>query len=140
MTRGVDDGNEVFGLILIVFGVFVLAISYGLYGSLRDFLYSSLSGGWFGYLFAVGAPLLAAIIWGTFTVPNDPSRSGSAPVAVRGIIRLLIELGFFFAAFWALLEMGYATTGWFFAIIVIIHYAISYDRIIWLLSKKVLKS
>ena len=96
--------------------------------------------GWFGYLFAVGAPLLAAIIWGTFTVPNDPSRSGSAPVAVRGIIRLLIELGFFFAAFWALLEMGYATTGWFFAIIVIIHYAISYDRIIWLLSKKVLKS
>ena len=96
--------------------------------------------GWFGYLFAVGAPLLAAIIWGTFTVPNDPSRSGSAPVAVRGIIRLLIELGFFFTAFWALLEIGYATTGWFFAIIVIIHYAISYDRIIWLLSKKVLKS
>ena len=44
------------------------------------------------WLWAIGLPLIAAIVWGTFAVPNDPSRSGEAPVVTSGILRLLIEL------------------------------------------------
>lgn len=37
---------------------------------------------------AVGLPLLAAVLWGTFRVPNDP---GPAPVAFPGPVRLGLE-------------------------------------------------
>ncbi len=37
---------------------------------------------------AIGLPLVAAVLWGTFAVPNDPSRSGQAPVPIPGILRL----------------------------------------------------
>ncbi len=53
-------------------------------------------------VFAVGVPLLAAVLWGTFAVPDDPSRSGKAPVPVPGIVRLLLELAIFTFAIWAL--------------------------------------
>jgi len=39
-----------------------------------------------------GVPLIAAILWGTFNVANDPSRSGKAPVPVPGWLRLTLEL------------------------------------------------
>ena len=32
------------------------------------------------FLWAIGLPLLSAVIWGVFTVPDDRSRSGKAPV------------------------------------------------------------
>ncbi|MDP8905641.1 MAG: YrdB family protein [Chloroflexota bacterium] len=44
---------------------------------------------------AIGVPLVAAAIWGTFRVPNDP---GHAPVEVPGLVRLAIELVFFAVA------------------------------------------
>lgn len=97
--------------------------------------------GWWGwnladgilrFVLAVGIPVLAAVVWGTFAVPDDPSRSGKAPVRVSGIVRLLIELAFFIAATWALFSTGASTLGWIFAIAVVIHYAVSYDRILWL--------
>ena len=34
------------------------------------------SEGWFRYILALIIPILAAVVWGTFAVPNDPSRSG----------------------------------------------------------------
>ena len=37
------------------------------------------------FLWAIGLPLLSVVIWGTFAVPNDRSRSGKAPVPVSGI-------------------------------------------------------
>jgi hypothetical protein len=37
---------------------------------------------------AIGLPLLAAAMWGVFAVPGDRSRSGKAPVAVPGWVRL----------------------------------------------------
>jgi hypothetical protein len=48
-------------------------------------------------------PLLAATVWGTFRVPNDP---GKAPVAVRGPVRLLLEAAFFGLAVAALSSAG----------------------------------
>ena len=50
---------------------------------------------WFRLVLAICIPVVLAVIWGTFAVPNDPSRSGFAPVITSGFIRLMIELGIF---------------------------------------------
>jgi hypothetical protein len=84
---------------------------------------------------AIAIPLLAAALWGTFAVPGDPTRSGSAPVPVPGSLRLLIELGFFAFAIWALYNLGLTRFAALFAVAVVLHYLLSYDRIRWLLSR-----
>lgn len=90
--------------------------------------------GWYSFLFAFGLPLILAIVWGTFAVPGDPSRSSSAPIITPGIIRLGIEMAIFVFATWALFQMGFLKASWGFGLIVALHYAVSYDRIAWLLS------
>ena len=92
--------------------------------------------GWLSYLLALGVPLLAAGMWGTFAVPGDPSRSGKAPVPVPGIVRLILELAYFGAATWALFATGLATLGWAYGLAVILHYLASYDRVGWLLQRR----
>ena len=84
----------------------------------------------------IGLPILAAILWGTFAVPNDPSRSGKAPVPVPGWLRLLLELAFFGFAVWSLYDVGESTVGLVLAVIVLIHYTLSYDRLLWLVKQK----
>jgi len=93
------------------------------------------SNDWFRFVLAIGLPILVGGIWGIFAVPDDPSRSGSAPIAVRGIVRLLIEFAIFGFATWSLFNMDFIKVGWIFGIIVFIHYILSYDRIMWLMSK-----
>jgi hypothetical protein len=44
------------------------------------------------YVLAIAVPIAAAALWGTFNVPNDPSRSGAAPLRVSGATRLALEL------------------------------------------------
>ena len=92
------------------------------------------SEGSLGIVLAIGLPIILAFVWGIFAVPGDPSRSGSAPVATNGLIRLLLELGFFGFAIWALRDLGWSWTSLVFGIVVLCHYIISYDRIIWLIS------
>lgn len=87
------------------------------------------------WLLVVLLPILAAAVWGVFAVPDDPSRSGAAPVAVPGPVRLLVE----FAVFW-----GGAAALWFaglpqlaiisVAILVVYHLA-AYDRVLWLVKQ-----
>jgi len=86
------------------------------------------------WLWVIGAPLVAAVLWGTFAVLDDPSRSGKAPVPTPGILRLLLELLFFAVAAFALIASNQISAGWALGIITIFHYAISYDRILWLLK------
>ena len=93
------------------------------------------SDGWFKYGLAAGIPIILAIIWGAFAVPNDPSRSGAAPIVTPGVVRLVIELGFFAFAIWSLYDLGLNKASLAFAIMVVLHYSISYDRIIWLISQ-----
>ena len=87
------------------------------------------------FLLALTLPILLALIWGIFAVPDDPSRSGKAPIVTPGIIRLLIELGIFIISAWALYDMGYTTMSIVFGLLVGLHYIISYDRVTWLLSQ-----
>lgn len=84
------------------------------------------------YLWTIGLPVAAAAIWGVFRVPNDP---GKATVAIPGWLRLVLEVIYFGLATWAFYTAGQNSWGLIFAVIVIIHYAISYDRILWLIKQ-----
>lgn len=90
---------------------------------------------WLRFVLAFGLPIIAATLWGTFAVPNDPSRSGNALIAIPGIIRLVLELAFFSFATWALYKLGHSNLAFVFGAIVAIHYLISYDRIKWLIKQ-----
>jgi len=83
------------------------------------------------YIGVLGLPATAAALWGIFRIPNDPKP---APVAIPGILRLLLELGLFGFASWALYDLGYSALGLIMAAIVTIHYIVSYDRT-WVMLK-----
>ena len=91
--------------------------------------------GLFRFLPAIGGPLLAAVLWYSFAVPGDRSRSGTAPFAVPGIVRLALELALFAFAAWALYDAGHTVLCLILALVVVVHYAVSYDRIAWLLKQ-----
>ena len=91
--------------------------------------------GWLRLVLAVGVPLIAALLWGLFAVPHDPSRSGKAPIAVPGTVRLALELAIFAFATWALYAAGAVALSWLLGLAVVIHYALSYDRIRWLIAQ-----
>jgi hypothetical protein len=93
------------------------------------------SDNWLRFVLALGLPIILAAIWGTFAVPNDPSRSGAAPVVTNGYIRLFIEFAFFSLGTCALYNIGYIKYSIVFAVAVILHYAVSYDRIMWLIKQ-----
>lgn len=95
----------------------------------------SLTPDWARFLFAAGIPIFAAVVWGVFAVPGDPSRSGRAPMPTPGVLRLAIEIGFFAFAVWALFDLGSTVLGAIFAALVVVHYALSWDRIAWLLRR-----
>ena len=81
------------------------------------------------------APVAAGGAWGTFAVAGDPSRSGKAPVPVPGWLRLGLELLFFALGAWALGFTNQPLMGWGLGGLVLIHYALSWDRIAWLLRQ-----
>ncbi len=90
---------------------------------------------WAGMVLAFVIPFVMAVIWGTFAVPDDPSRSGNAPVPTPGALRLLLELFFFSFAVWCCFDMGWSGLAKIFAALVLFHYLISLDRIRWLLDQ-----
>lgn len=85
-------------------------------------------GGW-RYFLGIGLPLLAAVLWGTLRVPNDPGR---APVPVFGPARLLLETVFFAGAV-TLLAAVRTTPAIVLGALVVPHYIASHDRVQWLL-------
>ncbi len=89
--------------------------------------------GLYRWLLAVGLPLLAAVLWGTFRVPNDP---GAAPVAVPGWVRLLLEAVYFTSAVLAFYAAQKPAWAMIFGLVVAVHYLVSYDRVLLLLSKR----
>lgn len=105
---------------------------------------------------ALGLPLIAAALWVTFRVPGDQERMAESfraispgvaeavptqseprrgAVAVPGVVRLAIEAIFFGGAVWLLALAGQPRPALIFGIIAVLHYAASYDRIRWLLSR-----
>jgi len=39
--------------------------------------------GWLRFALAAILPIIAALLWGIFAVPSDPSRSGGAALSIR---------------------------------------------------------
>lgn len=92
----------------------------------------SLTSGLPRWIAVVAVPVMAATAWGVFNVLDDPSRSGEAPVEVHGWTRLAIELlilGGGAAAF-AIADRPAIALG--LAILIVIQYATSWNRIEWL--------
>ncbi|MEP1207387.1 MAG: DUF2568 domain-containing protein [Rhizobiaceae bacterium] len=96
---------------------------------------SGLADGLSRYSLAVLAVGVAATLWGVFAVPGDPSRSGRAPVPVPGAVRLVLELVVLLggAGGWHL--GGFTLVAGVLAALVIAHYLMSRERILWLLRQ-----
>ena len=99
--------------------------------------------GWWGYQqsesawrwpLAISVPLAAAAMWTIFAVPGDPSRGGDGLVHVPGLIRLGLECGVFGFAIWTLNALGQTPFAIAYGVAVVVHYALSYERIAWLLG------
>jgi hypothetical protein len=107
----------------------IAIITFGIWGF-------GLSDSWSRILLAILFPLVFALLWGVFAVPNDPSRSGKTVVATPGIIRLFLELALFGSSIWMQLDLQHPKLALIIWIALVLHYIFSYDRIIWLLKQK----
>ncbi len=85
------------------------------------------------YVLAIGLLLIAAVLWGTFRVPGEVAGNPHAPVPVPGWLRLLLEIVLFGFAVWGLYNAGATFAAITLGAVALFHYAISYDRIAWLL-------
>jgi hypothetical protein len=88
------------------------------------------------FILAVCLPIAFAAMWGVFAVPNDPSRSGKTVIAVSGTVRLVLEILIFASATLAIYQVGHTRISYVFGIIVLLHYMVSYDRVLWLFKSK----
>ncbi|MFD3429036.1 YrdB family protein [Nocardia fluminea] len=86
------------------------------------------------YLLVVVLPVAAAVLWGTFAVPDDPSRSGGAPVPVPGPVRLGVEFGVLFGGAAALWGAGLPRWALVSAAVLVGYHLLAYDRVRWLLT------
>lgn len=87
---------------------------------------------WLLLIFSLG---IFMALWGIFNVPDDPSRSGRAPIPVKGWLRLLLELLLFTAAVLSLVATGDKLWAWLLSGFLVLHYLTSTDRIRWLLEQ-----
>ena len=95
-----------------------------------------LSDNWLKFILVILLPLTAMIIWGVFNVPDDPNRSGNAPIKVPGVLRLIIEIVFFSLSVLFLILIGKTIIAVILGALVIIHYLFSWDRLVWLVKQK----
>lgn len=85
-------------------------------------------------ILALALPTAAAVLWGVFAAPNDPSRSGSAPVPVPGAVRLILELAVLGGGAAMIHGTGRPLLAWLLVALILGHYLASHDRTRWLLA------
>jgi len=73
----------------------------------------------FAILLGVGAPLLAAVVWGLFAAPR-------AAVRVPAAVRIAVEIAFFALATVALLAAGQPTLAAIFGVAALVSWGLSY--------------
>jgi hypothetical protein len=84
------------------------------------------------WLWAIALPLLLATVWAVFRVPGD---GGDPIVTVPGPIRLLIELAVMAIAVALLSASGQTTWAIVLVALVLLDYALQYDRVARLLGR-----
>ncbi len=87
------------------------------------------------WLLVVTGLLVAVILWGVFNVPDDPTRSGKAPISVTGWVRLFIELVVLGAGLWGWLSSGRVDIAVVYAMALAVHHAASLPRLRWLVAQ-----
>ena len=87
------------------------------------------------WLLAVALPVAATLAWGAFNVRDDPSRSGTAPLAVPGWVRLAIELMVLGGGGVGLFLADRAVLGTTLLVAVAVHYVVAWRRVPWLLRQ-----
>ena len=91
--------------------------------------------GWWRYLAVIIIVAVVMTIWGVFAVPDDPSRSGNAPIPVPGILRLVLEIAILVGGAYAFHGSGHSYVALILAALIALHYALSGERIAWLLQQ-----
>ncbi|MGW5571433.1 YrdB family protein [Nocardia thailandica] len=86
------------------------------------------------YLLVVALPLAAALLWGVFALPDDPSRGGDVPVPVSGPVRLLVEFAVLFGGAAALWGAGLPGAALVSAAVLVGYHLLAWDRVLWLLT------
>ena len=86
------------------------------------------------YALAFSLPVTTALLW-IMLPATDEAYNGLPFIAIPGPIRLFLEFAFFGFAIWGLLNSGSILPAYGLGIGVIIHYLISYDRVVRLLKK-----
>jgi hypothetical protein len=88
---------------------------------------------WSRYVWMLLLPLGLALIWWAFNVPGDPSRSGNTVIRVAGWFRLILEWLIFGLGIWFMYNIDYLLASVLFGALVVLHYLLSFNRILWLL-------
>ncbi|HEU5107312.1 MAG TPA: DUF2568 domain-containing protein [Micromonosporaceae bacterium] len=95
-----------------------------------------LADGALSVVLAVVLPLAAAVAWGVFAVPGDPSRGGAAPVPVPGAVRLALELLVLGGGAVAVGVAGAPVLAAVLGALIVLHLAFSGGRLRWLLRQR----
>ncbi|MFC4127105.1 YrdB family protein [Nocardia rhizosphaerae] len=111
----------------------IAIVSFGVYG------WRGFDSPW-RYVLVVVLPIAAAALWGTFAVPDDPSRGGDAPVPVPGPVRLLVEVTVLFGGAVALWAAGLPRLALASAAVLVVYQLLAYDRVLWLLTGRAAQS
>lgn len=86
------------------------------------------------WLWTIGLVVVAALLWGTFRVPFDAGGGEIPVVMVPGPVRLLLELLILGGGVMAYAAAGWTTFAWSYGTLLVLHYVLSYDRVLRLLQ------
>ena len=78
--------------------------------------------------------IVAATVWEVLRVPGDGDVQPT--IAVPGWMRLIIEAAYFTGVVTSLAACGRPEIGIAFALLVGIHYTLTHERVVWLLSRE----
>ena len=118
-------------LLIVHFAIEIVA-----FGGLAWWGWSIAEGGIAGIALGAVFFVVAALLWGLFAVPNDPSRNPDPPIGVPGWLRLIIELGIFGIAAYGIWVSGARWLSETLLTLVGVTYIVTYDRAVWLLQQR----
>lgn len=95
-----------------------------------------LGDGYIGLTLSFLFPFIISLIWGVFNVLGDPSRNGKTFVKVSGWTRLKIEAVIFLIGVYCLSQITMEFIGLLYFFIILFHYLMSKERILWLIKQK----
>lgn len=90
----------------------------------------------FGWVLAIGLPVVAASTWATFRVPDDLSAGQGGPIPVPGVVRLVIELDVLVLGAVFAIVVGQVVLGVAVLLAVVAHYLLTLRRVRWLLARR----